>query len=539
MNGYRIDLTSSIFEYFVKDDILYVDKTLFIEHFLEDPNRVLLIARPRRMGKSLNMNMLAAYLDLKRDSASLFAGLKIEDRPCFREHLNRYPVIYMDFRLLRAENYRKALRDLVMEHVDKYLPPEKWNREVAAFAGNPQDMDSRNLRFLTKNLNEVYGQPVVILIDEYDHVLMDNVDKPEYGDIRDYISAVFETSLKGNEHLYKALLTGVLRVSQESMFSKLNNIEVYDVFKHGPFDEDFGLTEEETRRLVPADRFDDVKDWYNNIHVGNSWVFYIYSVLSFLADAKGEINNYWGQSGTINLLGNLLTPDRAFQIGEAVKELGASFTVEVDPRVSLERLFNGDQDKYYYSMAVQAGYLTYEQDSEGPGLKRYRLLVPNRELADVWRYYILTEIVNDPRNQLGRIFAEIADLERFSEDLADFVSFKLSHHDVKKTLGPDTLEQIYHVFIFGMLLTLGYECRSNREAGYGRCDILVEAPEWTGAIEFKTAKTEDGMEGAARKGLEQIIDRKYLANARKDKDAYAIGVGCYKEDCVVLAEKVW
>jgi len=323
------------------------------------------------------------------------------------------------------------------------------------------------------------------------------------------------------------------------MFSKLNNIKVYDVFTPGPFDEDFGLTEEEVRRLVPAEKFDEVKDWYNNVHVGNSWVFYIYSVLSFLEDARGEIGNYWGQSGTIDLLGNLLTPERALRLGEAVKELGASFTAEVDSRVSLELFFENKYDEYYYAVAIQAGYLTYEKDTQEPGTREYRILVPNRELMDVWRYYILTKIVNDPRNRLGTIFAGIADLERFSEDLADFISFKLSHHDVRKTLGPGTLEQIYHVFVFGMILTLGYECRSNREAGYGRCDILVEAPEWTGAIEFKTAKTEGGLEGAARKGLEQIYSRKYLAEARKDRPAYAIGVGCFKEDCVVFAEKAW
>ncbi|GAB6393615.1 MAG: AAA family ATPase [Treponematales bacterium] len=533
MNGYRINLSSSTFERFIKDGLLYVDKTLFIEHFLEESSSVLLIARPRRMGKSLNMNMLDAYLDLKRDSAPLFAGLKIENRPCFKEHINRYPVIYMDFRLLRAENYQKALRDLVMEHVDKYLPPEKWNREVAAFAGNPQDMDSRNLRFLTKNLYEVYGQPAVILIDEYDHVLMDNVGKPEYGAIRDYISAVFETSLKGNDHLYKALLTGVLRVSQESMFSKLNNIKVYDVFTPGAFDEDFGLTEDEVRFLVPVERFGEVKDWYNNVHVGDSWVFYIYSVLSFLADAKGEISNYWGQSGAIDLLGNLLTPDRALRIGKAVKELGTSFVSDVDSRVSLDNFFGNKMDEYYYAVAIQAGYLTFENALPEKTLPRkYRIRVPNKELLHVWRSYILSKIVRDPENRLGRIFAGIDNLEKFSRALSEFVSFKLSYFDLEA----DALEKTFHVFIFGMILTLDYECASNMEGGYGRYDLLVKAPGWTAAMEFKVADKEDGLGVGAQEALKQIYDQKYLAGAQKNKPAYAIGVGCYKKRCVVIAE---
>jgi len=540
MNGYEIDLRSSNFEHFIKDGLLYVDKTLLIEHFLENRNTVLLIARPRRMGKSLNLNMLASFLDLKRESAALFKGLQIEGRPCFKEHINRYPVICMDFRLLRTENYRQALRDMLMEHVDKYLPEEKWNRNIRAFVDNPENTESQNLFFLTRNLHEVYGKQAVILIDEYDHVLMEAVGKPEYGAIRDYISAVFEVSLKGNDHLYKALLTGVLMVSQESMFSKLNNIKVYDVFTTGPFDEDFGLTEEEVRTLVPAEKFDEVKEWYNNVHVGKSWVFYIYSVLSCLADDNGKLNNYWGQSGAMDMLGNLLTPERALRIGEAVKELGASFAAEVDPRVSLELFFENTYDEYYYSMAIQAGYLTFERESGAEDCsEQYLIRLPNRELLHVWRSYILRRIVQDPRNELGAIFAKIGNLERFSRALSTFISHKLSQYDLAKTLEPRTAEKVYHVFVFGMMLTLGYECSSNQEAGFGRFDILAKAPEWTCAIEFKVKEDKGGLENAARTGLKQIYEEEYLANARRDKSAYAIGIGCYKKECQVIAEKVW
>ncbi|MDR1787605.1 MAG: AAA family ATPase, partial [Treponema sp.] len=427
MSRYRIDLSGSSFPEFIERKLLYVDKTLFIEHFLGEESKVLLVTRPRRMGKSLNMNMLAAFLDLKRESAALFTGLRIEKRPCFKTHLNRYPVVYMDFRCLRAENYPQALRDLLMDQIRKYLPPEKWTEKIRAFAENPADTDSRNLLFLTENLHAVYGQKAVILIDEYDHVLMDNIKSPQYAEIRNYISAVFETALKGNDHLEKALLTGVLRVSQESMFSKLNNIEVYDVFKAGAFDEDFGLTEDEVRALVPAEQFDKVRNWYNNIHVGNSWMFYIYAVMSYLKNEK--FDNYWGQSGTINLLGELMTSKRARQLADIVKTLGATFVSEVDPRVSLEAFFSNEFDRFYYGVAIQAGYLTYERDES---LKewQYRIRVPNHELQYVWESYILLDIVNDPDDALRHIFDEIANVKRFSEDLSDFISFKLSYLDL-------------------------------------------------------------------------------------------------------------
>jgi len=241
----------------------------------------------------------------------------------------------------------------------------------------------------------------------------------------------------------------------------------------------------------------------------------------------------------MNLLGRLLTPPRALQIGEAAKELGAVFISEVDPRVSLEAFFGNQFDKYYYGVAVQAGYLTYESDLGGDDLPRkYSIRVPNKELLYVWRSYILSEIVNDQNNQLGSIFARIENMERFNRDLSEFISLKLSHHDLAKNLGPRTVEQVYHVFVFGMMLTLGYECHSNREAGLGRYDLLVKAPQWTAAIEFKVSKTKSGLESAAREGLKQIRDNEYLADATRDKPAYAIGVGCWKKACIVITEKV-
>jgi hypothetical protein len=532
MDKLRIDLGSSNFEHFIKDDLLYIDKTLFIEHFVEDLNTVLLVTRPRRMGKSLNMNMLARYLDVKRDTGGLFMGLRIAGRPCFERHLNRYPVVYMDFRFLRAEDYPKALRELIIHHVDKYLSEEQYTKDVRAFTNDPADTNPRNLFYLTQNLHKVYNEPAVILIDEYDHALQDNAGKPEYAAIRDYISAVFEVSLKGNEHLMKALLTGVLRVSQESMFSKLNNVKVYDVFTPGPFDEDFGLTEAEVRPYVPEEHFQKVKDWYNNVHIGNSWLFYPFSVFSYLE--SGKISDHWGSSGSLQTLGKLLTPTRAARLSEAVKRLGSTFVAEVDPRVSLEAFYANRFDKYYYAVAVQGGYLTYEADGPDETLPRkYRLRVPNEELLHVWRSYILSEIVNDPENRLGKIFAEIGDVEKFSEALSDFISHKLSHFDIEK----DALEKTYHVFIFGMMLTLGYECSSNREAGDGRYDLFVKAPEWTAAIEFKVAKSAWRLKGAAREGLKQIRDKKYLAEAPGDRPAYAIGVGCFGKECLVVTER--
>jgi hypothetical protein len=314
------------------------------------------------------------------------------------------------------------------------------------------------------------------------------------------------------------------------MFSKLNNIKVYDVFNPSSFDEDFGLTEEEVRSLVPEEKFGKVKDWYNNVHVGNSWMFYIYSVLSSLD--SGRIDNYWGQSGTIDLLGKYLTSDRAFQIGEAVKELGVTFPAKVDPRVSLQGFFNDNYDQYYYSVAIQAGYLTYEREQDAAS-STYLVRAPNRELINVWREYILLHIVRDQQSVLKSVFMRINNPEEFSDRMTEFLSYQLSYYDLRADRDDWTLEKTYHLLIFGLMLPLGYKCSSNREAGYGRYDLLIEAPAWTAVIEFKAAESEKGLSQAARKAVKQIKSKRYLAEAAKGKPRYAIGVGCYKKRCVV------
>jgi len=246
---YRINLSSSEFARYIENKWLYVDKSMFIEHFLDNPNSVILITRPRRMGKSLNMNMLAEFLDCKKNSGHLFKGLKIEKRKVFKEHLNKYPMIYLDFKELMPSAYKRNLKFYLLRNIKKYLNKEQYTDYISNYIANENNTDEDALRFLTENLKEAYGKAPIILIDEYDHLLMDNIKSPDYEKMRDYISKVFESAFKGNPCISKVLLTGVLRISQESMFSKLNNVSVFDVFERSEFDEDFGLTEKEVKAL--------------------------------------------------------------------------------------------------------------------------------------------------------------------------------------------------------------------------------------------------------------------------------------------------
>jgi hypothetical protein len=531
---YRIDLSSSIFANYIEGKLLYVDKSMFIEHFFNDLSSVLLITRPRRMGKSLNMNMLAEFLDCKKNSAHLFKGLKIEKRKVFKEHLNKYPVVYLNFKNLHIDDYKAATRKMLIEVINKYIPKEKLSGNVKSFIANKNDSQTLNISYILQNISEVYGKNPVVLIDEYDKIFIDNIQHKEYENLRKYMAGIFAAGFKDNPYLHKALLTGVLRISLESLFSNLNNVAVYDVFEESEFDEDFGLTEKEVKAIVEPEDFKMVKKWYDGIHVGNTYVFYIYSVVKFLA--KGKISNYWGQSGTIDLLGDLLTRDNAICIGEAVKKFGNTFTAELDPRVSLKRLFIDKEDKFYYALAVQAGYLTWDEiASDDPRNRLYTLKVPNEELMMVWENYILSSIVaRDEQKQLLDIFEKIDDVKFFSRELTELLSFKLSYYDLH-----DKLEKTYHGFVLGLMVALGFDVRSNRPAGFGRYDLYVESGKWTAAIEFKVSKTAKGIKQAFKDALVQIKEQKYLAKASKKKPAYAVGIGVHKNDAEVVCERIW
>jgi hypothetical protein len=507
---------------------------MFIEHFMGNPSDVLLITRPRRMGKSLNMNMLAEFLDCKKNSGHLFKGLKIEKRKAFKEHLNKYPVIYLSFKNFSPTDYKNTLRDQLTDHISKYLNPEQYTKQIKKMVENDNNEKEINLRLLTENLHLALGVKPVILIDEYDRLLMDCLHKPNYEEIRNYLSLVFEFAFKDNPHIEKVLLTGILRISQESMFSKLNNVKVFDVFAKSEFDEDFGLTEKEVKALVEPKDFKIVKRWYDGIRVGNSSVFYIFSVMNFLYE--GEVSNYWGQSGTINLLGDLLTQSKALCLGEAVKKFGNTFTTELDPRVSLKELFSDKEDKYYYALAVQAGYLAWSEAAGiKPGRKLYKLCVPNEELMMVWEEYILSSIVKkEEQNQLAKIFDEINNADYFSKELTRLLSFKLSYFDLH-----DNLEKTYHGFVLGLMVALGFDVRSNGLAGFGRYDLLIESKKWTAAIEFKVSKTAKGIKQAIKDALLQVEEQKYLAAASKKKPAYVIGVGVHKNDAEVVCKRAW
>ena len=207
----------------IANDQLY-DKTMFIEHALQDASKVLLFTRPRRMGKSLNMNTLATFLDCKKDTVKLFSGLYIEKSPEFGK-VNKYPVIYLSFRELDIPDYKWRFKMNLQEIVRSYLAEEQINPKLLNYFEDKDNNNTGVLLDLTSNLYTAYGVKPYIIIDEYDKPLMDNIHSPEIEELKKWITGIFGLALKDNPSLEKAVLTGVARVAKENMFSGLNNLK--------------------------------------------------------------------------------------------------------------------------------------------------------------------------------------------------------------------------------------------------------------------------------------------------------------------------
>jgi hypothetical protein len=359
---------------------------------------------------------------------------------------------------------------------------------------------------------------------------MDNIYSTEYEKLRRWITDVFDSALKDNPALGKAVLTGVTRISKESMFSGLNNLAVYDIFTNKTYDRDFSLTEEEVQVLLTAEELDEVRDWYNNTRVGNAKLYNIYSVMSYLK--YGRLDNYWAKSGTLDMLITLMNKRRADSLLEMIENRNTFVATELQSRLSLKNIASANlADSHYYSLAIQAGYLTFdiEKEQTGNSPATYRVYIPNSELQSVWRDFILEFVVESPVEDLRGIFKNITDTEDFSLQLKDFIDFRLSCFDTDKK----EPEKMYHVFLFGMALGVGFKCISNKESGFGRYDLLIEGDMFNAVLEFKRAGNSIELEQKASEALRQIDRQKYYAGIANGNPIYKIGIACYKTECMV------
>jgi hypothetical protein len=516
----------------------YVDKTGAIADVLRHPAQVLLFPRPRRFGKTLLLSTLQAFVERGSDDREgLFGDLAIWNDPAARQHLGRYPVIFMTFKDVKHSSWDGCLRAVA----DEIARAFRAHRDVrAGLTGHAVEIfDSleaeradevrlaRSLSFLCEALHGHHGERVVLLIDEYDSPIHAGYVHGYYDRVIEFFRNFLSGGLKDNAHLFKGVLTGILRVAKESIFSGLNNLSVFSLL-HPAFGSAFGFTEAEVGDLLEraglAARREEVQRWYNGYVFGRTVVYNPWSVLSFLANAPYDMapQPYWVSTSSNELIKELLVrhAERMQPELEALLD-GQRVVRAVDENVAFPELAR-DTDAVW-SLLVFSGYLKAEEHAPHGALgpATFALSIPNLEVRQVYAGTFqvwMKERVHAGGGDVERLTRALlaGDAEAFEIQLQAFATHVLSYHD---TGLPDP-EKLYHGFILGLLAVLEphYVVRSNRESGAGRPDVQIRpaVPDKPGVLlELKVARPgRSTLDEALARGLAQIARNGYAAELR-------------------------
>ena len=512
----------------------YVDKTAFIEEILASPTQVLLFPRPRRFGKTLNLSTLRCFLekDGEKDGegrCGLFEGLAVWRSAEARAHFGRYPVIHLSFKDVKERSWPEtlaAIRRLVGRAFDEHRellasdalsPAEKEDFRAVVARSGETSLCTGALADLSRGLARHHGERAVILVDEYDIPIQSGFAHGYYDEVATFFRNFLSAGLKDNPYLFKGVLTGVLRVAKESIFSGLNNVEVHSVLG-GRHAAHFGFTEAEVRELCASldapELADEIRRWYDGYRFGAHVIYNPWSVINFAAKPDQGFRPYWVFTAADDVLRGLVLEREHAVAGDFEALLrGEAVDKEVHEHVVLRDV---DRDpRALWSLLLAAGYLTARsvvQDDEG---LRAALAIPNVELRYVFKESIRswlagrTGSLDDLRLLTDAMFA--GDAEGFGERLSELTVRTLSVHDT----GGRRPERVYQAFVLGLLVHLGpaYEVRSDRESGLGRVDVTV-TPTTAGrpgaVLELKRLRVSDrGVDAALSAALRQIEARRY------------------------------
>ncbi len=533
----NIQVGTSDFREIIKENYYFVDKSLLIKEFLENSAKVILTPRPRRFGKTLNMSMLKYFFDIenKDENKDLFKGLEIENEEEIMKMQGAYPVIFLTFKNekhLSFENLQEGLiilfSDLYREYdylleSNKILDIDK--KEIERFiAKEVTPIECLNgLNNLMRLLNKHYDKKVIVLIDEYDVPIQESYLRGYYEEAIVLIRNILTAALKDNVYLEKSLVTGILRVAKESIFSGLNNIEVDSILGIN-FNDKFGFTEEQVINLLEyynlSEKSDEVKKWYNGYIFGGKIIYNPWSVLNYIKNNEIGFMPYWINSSSNDLIKRLLSngnEETKKNLEELIK--GNSIKKIVDDHVVMKDV--EDDEENLWGFLTLSGYLKPVKKELIDGELECELKIPNNEVLIFYRKLIkkwFKESLTSKKYAIMLNALVTGDVETFGGFFKNFVLNNISYFDVSG----EEPEKVYHAFVLGMIVSLSdkYEVKSNKESGYGRYDVML-IPKDTSKLgiimEFK--KIDDFMSKSIEKGIEealnQIEENKYEAELKE------------------------
>ncbi|MBK9263636.1 MAG: AAA family ATPase [Polyangiaceae bacterium] len=526
MKKFRPAIGYSDFRELREAGLSYVDKTSFITEILDDSSKVLLFPRPRRFGKTINLSMLGHFLrKTNEDLLPLFAGLEVTKNAETMAHFQQYPVIFATFKDVKAKTFADALDGIRAQIVTAYrehrylLDENKLDATIArefqrVLTGEATANELQYAFFwLSKALHEHHGKRAVILIDEYDTPVQSGYAHGFFDDVVLFFRNFFSACLKDNSALFKSVLTGILRVSKENMFSGLNHIDVRTIL-HEPYSTSFGFTEDEVASIVEPAHLEEVRSWYNGYVFGGHVIYNPWSILHYIKN--GVLEPYW-----VNTASNELIERLALKEGLGLSDTsaallnGGTIDVQIDSNIVLR-----DIDRIpeaFWNFLLFAGYLKVVDLQLDMGRYHGKLAIPNREVnivyQDLFRMWLAKAdpTSDDTKTVVKALLA--GDAATVQESLGRILLTAMSYYDAAGAKP----EKLYHGFVLGLLVHLEkqYEIRSNRESGYGRADMIMR-PRTSGrpgvVIEFKVLDSpRKTVDGVLKEGAQQVRELRYAS----------------------------
>lgn len=530
----KIAIGHQDFETIRQQNYFYIDKTNFIREWWEKGDIVTLITRPRRFGKTLNMNMLEKFFSLQyAERKDLFQGLNIWKSENYRKLQGTYPVISLSFANVKEKNYKATIQRIFQIIIDLYHNTrisleesqllEEEKRYFAEISSSMSEtVATMAIHRLSRILSRYYGHKVIILLDEYDTPMQEAYVHGYWEELVFFTRNMFNAMFKTNPCLERAIMTGITRVSKESIFSDLNNLKVVTTTSKD-YEDCFGFTEEEVFSSLDAyglsQRKEEVKNWYDGFTFGTKKDIYNpWSIINYLD--THIIGTYWANSSSNRLTGKLIQEGNR-QIKQEFEDLllGKSIQVEIDEQIIYDQL--SVKVNAIWSLLLASGYLkVIEKHFHENGRWYYQLALTNREVHSMFEHMVQDWFAQSDGNYNDFIKAMLLDdIKAMNIYMEKVTTSIFSCFDTGKKASKKEPERFYHGFVLGLIVELAgrYILTSNRESGFGRYDVMLEPknPEDYGIIiEFKVQDSteEKDLSDTVNAALKQIDEKKYEAS---------------------------
>lgn len=530
-----VSIGNQDFQSIITSRSFYVDKTAFIKEWWENQDVATFIIRPRRFGKTLNMSMAQYFFSNHYEGqGQLFDGLSIWGEEKYRRIQGTFPVIFLSFADIKGNTYHALRMGIIHKLVKLYSSFEYIKSNKLLTKNDTSYFDSVNIamddatavlaiNYLSDFLFRYYGKKALIFIDEYDTPLLESYLNGCWSEMTAFIRSLFNSTFKTNPNLERALLTGITRISKESIFSDLNNLEIVTTTSH-KYETAFGFTEEEVAAALAefelSDQMEKVKYWYDGFHFGSKCDLYNpWSITKFLDSRKAA--SYWTNTSSNGLIAGLLqkgTPE----IKIAAEDLlaGKEITTAIDEEIVFDQLESSNEA--VWSLLLVSGYLkiVHMENNEDEEDTRYSLTLTNLEIKKEFRKMICRWFKNPSTRYSDFIKALLAEdtdyMNQYMNQMSDAV---FSYFDTgSQNASKSEPERFYHGFVLGLIADsdVHYRITSNRESGLGRYDVVMEPKNPSDkayVLEFKvrSPKKEASLEDTVKAALKQIADKNYDA----------------------------